>query len=67
MLSLVAYRGDTTPVNRQSRACDEKSGERRGDHLTIATMVSACFRKVFAAQVPELPQANRYKRRLQGN
>jgi hypothetical protein len=49
------------------RAWDEKSGEGRGDHLTIATNLPACFRKIFAAQVPELPQANRYERHLQGN
>ncbi len=40
------------------RACDENSGERRGDHLKIFTQLVACFRKNFAAQVPALPPAN---------
>jgi hypothetical protein len=38
------------------RVCDEKSGERRGDHLKITTQAIACFRKVFAAQIPASPQ-----------
>jgi hypothetical protein len=40
------------------RGFDEKSGERRGDHLKIATKVIACFRKIFAAKLPELMPAN---------
>ncbi len=35
----------------------KKSGERRGNHLTIATKVPAFFRKIFAAQIP--PSAQR--------
>jgi hypothetical protein len=38
------------------RVCDEKSGERRGDHLKITTKLIACFRKIFAAQIPPSPQ-----------
>ena len=38
------------------RVCDEKSGERRGDHLQMTTKVSACFRKIFAVQIPPSPQ-----------
>jgi hypothetical protein len=38
------------------RVCDEKSGERRGDQLKIATPPVACFRKIFAAQIPPWPQ-----------
>jgi hypothetical protein len=38
------------------RVCDEKSEERRGDQLKIATNVIACFRKIFAAQIPPSPQ-----------
>jgi hypothetical protein len=40
------------------RGFDEKSGERRGDHLKTATKVPACFRKVFAAKLPELMPTN---------
>jgi hypothetical protein len=40
------------------RGFDEKSGERRGDNLKIATTWIACFRKIFAAKLPELPPAN---------
>ena len=29
------------------RDCDEKSGERRGDNLKMATKVAACFREIF--------------------
>jgi hypothetical protein len=38
------------------RVCDEKSGERRGDHIKITTKPVACFRKIFAAQIPPSPQ-----------
>jgi hypothetical protein len=38
------------------RVCDEKSGERRGDQLKMATELIACFRKIFAAQIPPSPQ-----------
>jgi hypothetical protein len=38
------------------RVCDEKSGERRGDQLKIVTPPVACFRKIFAAQIPPSPQ-----------
>jgi hypothetical protein len=38
------------------RVCDEKSGERRGDNLNIVTSLIACFRKIFAAQIPPSPQ-----------
>jgi hypothetical protein len=31
------------------RGFDEKSGERRGDQLKIASKAPACFRKIFAA------------------
>jgi hypothetical protein len=40
------------------RGFDEKSGERRGDQLKISTKPVACFRKIFAAKLPELPPAN---------
>jgi hypothetical protein len=40
------------------RGFDEKSGERRGDHLKIATQPIACIRKIFAAKLPELMPAN---------
>jgi hypothetical protein len=40
------------------RGFDEKSGERRGDQLQIANNVVACFRKIFAAKLPELMPAN---------
>ena len=40
------------------RVCDEKSGERRGDHLKIATKLFACFRKIFAAHIPPSPQSD---------
>jgi hypothetical protein len=40
------------------RVCDEKSGERRGDQLKIATEPVACFRKIFAAQIPPSPQCD---------
>jgi hypothetical protein len=40
------------------RVCDEKSGERRGDQLKITTKPVACFRKIFAAQIPPSPQSN---------
>ena len=38
--------------------CDEKSGERRGDHLKMTTEPVACFRKIFAAQIPPSPQSD---------
>ena len=38
------------------RVCDEKSGERRGDNLQITTQAVACFRKIFAAQIPPSSQ-----------
>jgi hypothetical protein len=38
------------------RVCDEKSGERRGDQLKMTTKPVACFRKIFAAQIPPSPQ-----------
>jgi hypothetical protein len=38
------------------RVCDEKSGERRGDNRQIITPPVACFRKIFAAQIPPSPQ-----------
>jgi hypothetical protein len=34
------------------RGFDEKSGERRGDQLKIASKAPACFRKIFAAKLP---------------
>jgi hypothetical protein len=40
------------------RGFDEKSGERRGGKLKITTQLVACFRKIFAAKLPELPPAN---------
>jgi hypothetical protein len=40
------------------RVCDEKSGERRGDQLKMATQPVACFRKIFAAQIPPSPQSD---------
>jgi hypothetical protein len=38
------------------RICDEKSGERRGDQRKTTTEPVACFRKIFAAQIPPSPQ-----------
>ena len=38
------------------RVCDEKSGERRGDNLKMTTQAVACFRRIFAAQIPPSPQ-----------
>ena len=43
------------------RVCDEKSGERRGDNLQITTQAVACFRKIFAAQIPPSPQRDQAK------
>jgi hypothetical protein len=40
------------------RICDEKSGEWRGDQLKITTPPIACFRKIFAAQIPPSPQSD---------
>jgi hypothetical protein len=53
------YAQDKKYMSQQAvmeRVCDEKSGERRGDHLKIATGWIACFRKIFAAQIPPSPQ-----------
>ena len=50
---------DKKYTNQQAvmeRVCDEKSGERRGDQLQITTPPVACFRKIFAAQIPPSPQ-----------
>ena len=38
------------------RVCDKKSGERRGHHLQMTTQMGACFRRIFAAQIPPSPQ-----------
>jgi hypothetical protein len=46
------------------RVCDEKSGERRGEKLKISTGLVACFRKIFAAQIPPSPQRDQGSREL---
>jgi hypothetical protein len=46
------------------RVCDEKSGERRGDQLKITTPPGACFRKIFAAQIPPSPQSDQGRAEL---
>ena len=45
-----------SPQAVMERVCDEKSGERRGDNLKMTTQAVACFRKIFAAQIPPSPQ-----------
>jgi hypothetical protein len=43
------------------RGFDEKSGERRGDQPKKITSLIACFRRIFAAKLPELMPANQLR------